>query len=72
MGTGAAYNTLGLQLGVVAQELAKSVLYHLNNKGCLYKLGGMPILWIHGGFIKNFVTRLLSESLTDSLIFPSK
>lgn len=28
----------------------------------------MPTLSIHGGFIKNFITRLLSESL----IFPSK
>lgn len=56
---------MGLQVGVVAQELTKSVLHDLNNKGGLCKLGGMPTLSIHGDFIKNFITRLLSESLAD-------
>lgn len=44
--TAATCITLGLQVGAVAQELAKSVLHDLNNKGCLAwrgcKLGGMP------------------------------
>lgn len=66
--TGATFNTLGLQVGVDAQELAKSVLHDLNNKGGLAKLGEMPTLLIHGGFKKNFITRLLSESLTDFFI----
>lgn len=56
--TGATCNTLGLQVGVVTQEVAKSVLHDLNNKGGLCKLGEMPILLIHEGFIKNFIPRL--------------